>query len=201
MSDSRVLVDGELLSSHDDYLLVEEGRLALVSLAAGQEVLLAELGPGDALGPLRTTGDGTDQIRVRAHGAARVLALGRAELEGRLGETASLAQVVLDGLAQTTARLAADLARRASPGSGLRYIYVVPRDQPELFEQLHKEFGSDPLVRIVMDRREGERRRSEEPPARLGPGRRGDPAWSVYLSQPFKPGRGRFIPIPRKKQE
>jgi CRP-like cAMP-binding protein len=199
VSDSRHLADGELLPAHDGYLLVEEGRLALVSLGAALDLVLAELGPGDALGPLGTAGDGAGQIRVRAQGEVRVLALGRAELESRLGETAAVAQVVLAGLAQTTTRLSTELARRS--GGGLRYIYVVPRDQPELFEQLQKEFGSDPQVRIVMDRREGERRQAEESPDRLGPGRRTDPAWSVYLSQPFKPGRGRFIPIPRKKQE
>ena len=201
MSDSRLLADGELLSSHDGYLLVEQGRLALVGLGAGEDVLLAELGPGDALGPLAPTGDGAVPIRVRADGAVRVLALGRAELESRLGETASIAQVVIEGLAQTTTRLSTELARRAGAGSGLRYVYVVPRDRPELFEQLQRAFGSDPQVRIVMDRRESERRRSEESPERLGPGRRTDPSWSVYLSQPFKPGRGRFIPIPKKKTE
>lgn len=199
MSDSRLLADGEPLSAHDGYLLVEEGCLALVSPGAAEEFQLAEIGPGDALGPLATGGDGATPIRVRARGPARVVALGRPELEGRLRDGARIAQVVLEGLAHTTTRLSSELARRA--GSDLRYVYVVPRDQPELFEELQREFGADPRIKVVMDRREGERRRSDESPERLGPGRRADPAWSVYLSQPFKPGRGRFIPVPRKKTE
>jgi CRP-like cAMP-binding protein len=199
VSDSRLLADGELLSSHDGYLLVEEGCLALVSPGVAEDVLLVQLGPGDALGPLAAAGDGASAIRARAQGPVRVVALGRPELESRLREGASIAQVVLEGLVHTSTRLSSELARRAN--GALRYVYVVPRDQPELFDELRKELGADPQVKIVMDRREGERRRGEESPERLGPGRRADPAWSVYLSQPFKPGRGRFIPVPRKKTE
>jgi len=202
---SRDLGDGELLwsapAAPDALFLVEQGCLQLLRAEAGQEVLLAELGPGEAIAP-PAPGDDPAPVRVRASGPARVLALDPPTLEARLRQEPTLARTLVLGLSQASARLVTELARRAGePAAEVRYVYVVPKDQPELFEQLQQEFGSDPQVKIVIDRREGERRQSEaNPPERRGPGRRDDPAWSIYLSQPFKPGHGRFVPIQRKKE-
>ena len=41
-------------------------------------------------------------------------------------------------------------------------ILVVARTQPSLYEYLCQDFAEDPDVRVVMDRRRGERRRSGE---------------------------------------
>lgn len=42
-------------------------------------------------------------------------------------------------------------------------ILVVARDQHSLYEYLRQDFADEPEVRVVMDRRMGERRRRSEP--------------------------------------
>lgn len=193
----RELADGERLWSPgepiDRLFLVQKGCVELCVEAADQPRALAELGPGDMVAPPASL-EAAGPLCLRARGPARVLTLDMTELEQQLREDPALSRTVIQGLSRTNARLSAQLASTAS------YVYVVPRDRPELFERLQQELAADPQVTVVLDRREGERRQGEEP-ERQGPGRRGDPGWSVYLSQPFKPGRGRFLPIQRKKGE
>lgn len=43
---------------------------------------------------------------------------------------------------------------------GTRWLIVVRRDQGSLFRLLDGHFAEDPLVRVILDRREGERRRA-----------------------------------------
>ena len=50
-----------------------------------------------------------------------------------------------------------------APAPGTRWLIVVRRDQGSLFRLLDGHFGEDPLVRVILDRREGERRRESAP--------------------------------------
>jgi CRP-like cAMP-binding protein len=201
MSESvgRDLGDGEWLSPpeapSDRLFLVQRGCLEIVSTEADEPLPLAELGPGDIVATA-SAGDAVGPLAIRARGCTRVLVLELPELERRLQEDPALSRTLIRSLSKTNARLSEALARRARAS----YVYVVPRDRPELYDRLREEFDADPQVTVVMDRREGERRQAEAA-ERRGPGRRADPGWSVYLSQPFKPGRGRFVPVQRKKGE
>ena len=46
-----------------------------------------------------------------------------------------------------------------------QHLFIVSRHQPELYSYLSKEFSGEPEVRVILDRREGERRRQVERPA------------------------------------
>jgi hypothetical protein len=49
----------------------------------------------------------------------------------------------------------------ATPGPvAPRWVVVVPRDQPDLYECLRRSLTHDAPFRVVLDRREGERRRA-----------------------------------------
>ena len=43
-----------------------------------------------------------------------------------------------------------------------QHLFIVSRHQPELYSYLSKEFSQEPDVRVILDRREGERRRQAE---------------------------------------
>jgi hypothetical protein len=39
-----------------------------------------------------------------------------------------------------------------------QHLFIVDRDQPELFTYLSREFSAEPDVTVILDRRQGERR-------------------------------------------
>lgn len=41
----------------------------------------------------------------------------------------------------------------------IRHVFIVAREQPDLHAFLHREFSSEPDVKVILDRRMGERRR------------------------------------------
>lgn len=43
-------------------------------------------------------------------------------------------------------------------------LFIVARGESHLYETLRREFADEPSVEIVLDRRVGERRRSQVPP-------------------------------------
>ncbi len=48
----------------------------------------------------------------------------------------------------------------------VRCLFIVGRDQPDLWDHLRKDFGEDQEVRVILDRRRGERRQCVQPPRR-----------------------------------
>jgi hypothetical protein len=46
-----------------------------------------------------------------------------------------------------------------------RFVYVTSRERRDVFERLSAEFATQPDVRVIQDRRRGERRRGERQPA------------------------------------
>jgi hypothetical protein len=44
----------------------------------------------------------------------------------------------------------------------ISHLFIVSRQEPDLFAYLSKEFGSEEDVRVIVDRRVGERRRSAD---------------------------------------
>lgn len=133
---------------------------------------------------------------VRVRGSARVLTLDKRAFLRRVHEDPSLAYKMLEVMSGTVRSLDDEmtLLRNASEVTLVRYVYVVPRDNPELYEQLSREFGDDPEVEVVMERRRGERRRDESshsPDRRRWDRRVPDDPWTVHLSLPYRRGRGR----------
>ena len=43
-----------------------------------------------------------------------------------------------------------------------QHLFIVSRQQPELYSYLTQEFSEEPDVRVILDRRQGERRRQPE---------------------------------------
>lgn len=50
-------------------------------------------------------------------------------------------------------------------GTTVRGLIIVSRDQPELWKALTQEFGQSQEIRVLLDRRYGERRKQERPSA------------------------------------
>jgi len=46
-----------------------------------------------------------------------------------------------------------------------KHLFIVSRQQPDLFSYLHREFREEPDVRVILDRRVGERRQRSNAPA------------------------------------
>jgi hypothetical protein len=51
-----------------------------------------------------------------------------------------------------------------------RFVYVTSSDRRDVFERLRTEFASQPEIRVILDRRRGQRRRTE--PGAASPERR-----------------------------
>ncbi|HEV8309251.1 MAG TPA: hypothetical protein VGW35_16450 [Methylomirabilota bacterium] len=49
---------------------------------------------------------------------------------------------------------------------GLRYVFVVRRSQSDVYKMLKERFAEDPDVRVVWDRRAGDRRKARRPVGR-----------------------------------
>lgn len=62
-------------------------------------------------------------------------------------------------------------------GATVRGLIIVARDQPDLWQALTREFGHSQDIRVILDRRRGERRRTERvhAPDRRGADRRSMP--------------------------
>ncbi|MBI2217277.1 MAG: hypothetical protein HYU51_08270 [Candidatus Rokubacteria bacterium] len=56
----------------------------------------------------------------------------------------------------------------------VRYLVIVSRERPDLFDELKRRFAGDPTVQVLLDRRVGERRQREHarPGERRGRDRR-----------------------------
>ena len=68
-----------------------------------------------------------------------------------------------------------------------QHLFIVSRQQPELYSYLTQEFSEEPDVRVILDRREGERRqhaerRASEPADRRHSDRRGETGVGGQLS-------------------
>lgn len=203
----REYADGELLCRQgepgDRMFVIQQGYAEVVVEEGGQEVLVGELGPGDLFGEMAVVDKQPRSASVRAKGPARVLTLDKRAFLRRVHEDPTLAYKMLEGMSHKVRRLDEELTllRNVSKIHVVRNLCVVPLDKPELFEQLKREFGDDPEVEIVLDRREVERRRggNGQSPEQRRAGRRTEhDAWSVYLSQPYRRGRGRFVPVKPK---
>lgn len=64
-----------------------------------------------------------------------------------------------------------------SQGSAVRGLIIVSRDQPDLWQALSREFGQSQEIRVLLDRRQGERRKDNQThtPDRRGADRRSLP--------------------------
>lgn len=191
--------DGEVLcrqgESGDRMYVIQSGHADVVCEEGGQEVQVGALGPGDIFGYMAVVDKRPRSATVRVRGRARVLTLDKRAFLRRVHEDPSLAYKMLENMSRTVRSLDEELTllRNASKVTMVRHVYVVPRDRTELFEQLSKEFSNDPEVEVILDRRVGDRRRSQSAPSverRRGERRRRDDPWTVHLSLPYRRGRG-----------
>jgi hypothetical protein len=56
------------------------------------------------------------------------------------------------------------MANRLDVDDVTRHLFIVSREQPDLYSYLAKEFSEEPDVRVIFDRRQGERRRQPRRP-------------------------------------
>ncbi len=198
----REYEDGEVLCRQgepgDRMFVMQEGRAEVVCSEGGREVVVGELVPGDLFGEMAVVDRQPRSATVRAKGWIRALTLDKRAFLRRVHEDPTLAYRMLEGMSRKVRQLDEELAllRNASSVDVVRYVYVVSRDRPELVAQLRREFADDPEVEVVLDRREGDRRReggSRSPDRRHGCRRSAEDAWSVHPSEPFRRGRGRLV--------
>lgn len=52
-----------------------------------------------------------------------------------------------------------------SQPAAVRYLVIVSRERPDLYEELTRRFAGDPTARVFYDRRVGDRRQREHPTA------------------------------------
>jgi hypothetical protein len=66
---------------------------------------------------------------------------------------------------------------RPTVGTNVRGLIIVSRDQPDLWQALTQEFGQSQEIRVLLDRRQGERRKDNQAhaPDRRGADRRSLP--------------------------
>ena len=66
---------------------------------------------------------------------------------------------------------------RPNAGTIVRGLIIVSRDQPDLWQALTQEFGQSQEIRVLLDRRQGERRKDNQAhaPDRRGADRRSLP--------------------------
>lgn len=105
---------------------------------------------------------------------------------------------------EASAALVKEMALRSWPSDDIeelqkrRQLFIVARQCPDLYASLAREFSETPNVKVVLDRRQGERRRQDgqkHPDTRRGERRRGAEAeqltaWGVAVlsSRPTRPG-------------
>ncbi len=195
----REYAEGEVICRQgepgDRMFVIQSGHVEVVRDEGGQEVLVGHLGPGDLFGQMAIVDKQPRSATVRAQGRARVMTLDKRAFLRRVHEDPSLAYKLLDEMSRTVRSLDEELSllRNAAKVTVVRHVYVVPRDQPDLYDRLSREFADDPEVEVVREQRIGERRRVESarsPERRLG-NRRSEDAWTVHLSGPYRRGRGR----------
>lgn len=71
----------------------------------------------------------------------------------------------------------------------VRYLFIVERDEPELYDRLARDFSEDKEVQVVLDRRSAQRRRGGQAqgPERRRAGRRRQPeGWTVPVTQLYR---------------
>ena len=81
---------------------------------------------------------------------------------------------------------------------GGRYLLIVSRDQPDLFDDLTEDFSADLQVQVVLDQRRQERRRrvqGAERERRRSDRRRQPDGWTVKLSEFYRGQRPSFLPL------
>ncbi len=79
----------------------------------------------------------------------------------------------------------------------VRYLFIVSRDQPDVYNRLARDFAADKEVQVILDRRVGERRQRAQGNGseRRRTGRRRQPeGWAVRVSQLYRGDRPCLVP-------
>jgi len=83
-----------------------------------------------------------------------------------------------------------------TPGDTVRYLFIVSRDQIELYDRLRQDFSEEREIHVILDRRQGERRQMEqrhERDRRRGSRRRHPETWTVTVEQLYRGERPCFL--------
>ncbi len=74
----------------------------------------------------------------------------------------------------------------------VRYLFIVSRDQPDVYDRLMRDFAEDKEVEVLLDRRVGERRQrgqADAPGRRRSYRRRHPEGWTVPVSHLYRGDR------------
>lgn len=149
----------------DRMYVIQAGRAEVVREDDGREVFVGELAKGDVFGEMAIVDRQPRSATVRAKGSTRVLTLDRRAFLRGVHEDPSLAYRVLQSMSRRIRRLDEDVsllrlapsAGRPAPDGG-RYLVIVARERPDLYERLVRALASDTAIRVLMDRRSEDRR-------------------------------------------
>lgn len=159
--------DGDVIcrqGERGDRMFVMQAGRAVVSLEQnGREIVLGEMVSGDIFGEMAIFDRQPRSATVRAKGDARVLTLDKVGFLRRVHEDPSLAYRILQAMSRRIRGLSLDFSRARLGSTGPpRHLVIVARDRRESFERLTQDFADNPSVRVLLDRRTGERRRQDE---------------------------------------
>ena len=154
----------------DRMYVIQAGEVEVLREVGKAGVLVGRLAAGDVFGEMAIIERQPRSATVRARGPARVLTLDKRAFLTRVHEDPSLAYRILESMSQRIRRLDEEVARlqlgEGTPGPDTEeagYLLVVARKPADLCDRLARTLGT-PEVRVLLDRRNGERRRSGQAP-------------------------------------
>lgn len=154
----------------DRMYVIQAGEVDVVREVGQAEVVVGRLAAGDVFGEMAIIERQPRSATVRARGQARVLTLDKRAFLTRVHEDPSLAYRILESMSQRIRRLDEEVARlelgERTPGADPEdagYLLVVSRERTDLCDRLTHALGT-PAVNVLLDRRNGERRQSVQPP-------------------------------------
>lgn len=169
----REYEDGEVICRQDEegerMYVVQAGVVEVIREEADGKVVVGELDTGELFGEMAIFEKELRSATVRAKGKALVLSLDKRTFLKRVHQDPSLAYRMLQGMSRRIRRLDKDLARLEvefikikKKAEAIKYILIVPKDQSEIYEKLTQDFSDNQYVKILLDRRGGERRNSRQ---------------------------------------
>lgn len=163
--------DGEAICRQgepgDRMYVMQAGQALVYRTENGHETVIGELHPGDLFGEMAIFEREPRSATVRAQGPARVLTLDKRGFLKRVHEDPSVAYRILRDMSRRLRTVSRELAQlRGGVSPAPRYLLVVAADRPDLFARLSEQCAADPGMKVIVDRRAGERRRRAESPGR-----------------------------------
>lgn len=164
----REYADGEIICRQNEpgerMYVVQSGMVEVLREEAGREVVVGELTIGEVFGEMAIFEKEHRSATVRAKGQALVLSLDKKTFLKRVHEDPSLAYRILQGMSKRIRRLNTELVRLKvdsvrveKKGDMTKYLFIISRDQTDLYQEMARDFLDVQEVQIILDRRSGQR--------------------------------------------